>query len=153
MRRQSLGPGSCRTCSARTFACRGRERIAPRACRIFTRRNLGALDGGPSANVVLTLADPVATDLLLELAILPLLFGEVHPVCAFSVTLNGSVVLRVDETRGGINRYEVHIPRALCADTSCPAVVLGHPRCVPGTPGRSSHEHGRSHARVGNGDA
>jgi hypothetical protein len=92
----------------------------------------GRWTAGPSANVVLPLADPVATDLLLELAILPLLHGELHPVCAFSVTLNGSVVLRIDETRGAINHYEVRVPRALCADAS--VLVLGIAVAEPARP-------------------
>lgn len=66
------------------------------------------------ANVVLPLAEPVGTDLLLELEIQSLLHNELRPVCTFAVALNDTVVLRMDETRPAINRYLVQIPQVLC---------------------------------------
>jgi hypothetical protein len=70
------------------------------------------------ANVILPLAAPIDDDLELELEILPFLYPPSRPVCAFSVQVNGVVLLNVQETRGEINRYTVTIPRAQVADVS-----------------------------------
>jgi hypothetical protein len=87
---------------------------------------------GSVANVVLPLADPVATDLLLDLEVQPFLHDALHPVSAFSVSLNGTVVLRIYEARPSVNRYTAHIPQALCAGV--PVLVLGFVAESPARP-------------------
>jgi len=78
----------------------------------------GRWTSGTMANVILPLAAPIDNDLKLELEILPFLYPPSHPVCAFSVQVNGAVLLTAHETRGGIRRYTVTIPKVQYADAS-----------------------------------
>ena len=78
----------------------------------------GRWTSGTTANVILPLAAPIDNDLELELEILPFLYPPSHPVCTFSVQVNGVVLLNAHETRGEVNRYTVAIPKAQYADVS-----------------------------------
>lgn len=78
----------------------------------------GRWTSGTMANMILPLAAPIDDDVELELEILPFFYPPSRSVCAFSVQINGVVVLNAHETRGGINRYTVTIPKAQVADVS-----------------------------------
>ena len=85
---------------------------------------------GTASNVVLRLPQPVATDLTLELELLPFLHETLRLTCEFSVLLNGSPILRAHECRHGIHRYTASIPRALCGDASILVITIECPSAV-----------------------
>lgn len=85
---------------------------------------------GTVSNVVLRLEQPVATDLTLEVELLPFLHEAQRLTCEFSVLLNGSAVLRAHECRHGIHRYTASVPRALCGDASILVVTIECPSAV-----------------------
>ena len=82
----------------------------------------GRWTNNPQANVILSIATAVTTALRLDLEVSPLLHLPTHPVCAFSVQINGVVVLNVYETRWLTNRYTVMIPQTLWTDISLLAI-------------------------------